>query len=430
MSSKIAIVGLGTVGSGVAQILLQNQEQVAHRAGQPIELTHAIVRDLKKERSVALPDGIVTDNCDVAFGDDVDIVLELVGGTTFAKDIVIRALQSGKDVVTANKALICEHGDEIFDLARKNGRTIVFEAAVAGGVPIIEAVSQSLSANRITKIQGILNGTCNFILSEMFEQGQSYEEALSKAQQLGYAEADPFMDVSGTDAAQKLTILTQLAFGTKVHTSEFLVQGIDTLGLHDLVNAAALGFRIKLLATAKVIDGQLELHTQPTLIRESRPIADVAGAYNMIEVVGDAVGETLFSGMGAGQMPTASAVVSDVIDLALGRAQLTFGHLDLWGKREPMPILPKEKIHRRYYLRFQVQDKPHTLADIADILGRHDISISSCLQSEMDEITNDSNVPLIIMTHQTFEGNMIAADEELSKLDSIEFPYVRLPLRD
>lgn len=430
MSSKIAIVGLGTVGSGVAQILLQNQEQVSHRAGKPIELVHAVVRDLNKTRPVDLPDSIVTNNCDLAFGDDVDIVLELVGGTTFAKDVVIRALEAGKDVVTANKALVCEHGTEIFEVAKKNNCTVAFEAAVAGGVPIIEAVSQSLSANQITKIQGILNGTCNFILSQMFEEGRTYDEALKTAQDIGYAEADPFMDVSGTDAAQKLTILAQLAFGTKVPTDDFLIQGIDSLGLNDLINAASLGFRIKLLATAKLTDGQLEMHTQPTLIREQRPMADVAGAYNMVEVVGDAVGETLFSGMGAGQMPTASAVVSDVIDLAVGRAQLTFKQLDLWGKRKPIPVLPKEKIERRYYLRFQVQDKPHTLADIADILGRNNISISSCLQSELEDVEGDSNVPLIIMTHKTTEGNMMAADEELSKLESIEFPYVRLPLRD
>ena len=441
MTIKVAIIGLGTVGSGVAQILQEKREQLASRAGQPIELACAVVRDLKKSRPVELPAGILTEDVERAFADDVDIVLELIGGTTFAKEIVLRALKLGKHVVTANKAMICDHGEEIFAAARKADRTVAFEAAVAGGVPIIKAVSESLAANQITKIQGILNGTCNFILTEMFDKGAAYGATVQKAQEIGYAEADPSMDVGGTDAAQKLTILTQLAFGTKVPLSDFLIQGIDTLGLEDLQYVATLGYRIKLLATAQLTDGRLELHTQPTLIRAQRPMADVQDAYNMIEVVGDSVGRTWFSGMGAGQMPTASAVVSDLIDLTLGRAQITFKHLNLWGQQPPIPLLPKEQIRRRYYLRFQVYDRPHTMADLSDILGRHGISISSCIQSETlisghlsdvprEEKGSESLIPLVIITHETAEGNMLAADAELSELESVQLPYVRLPVRD
>lgn len=427
---RIAIAGLGTVGSGVARIVLGQSELLERRSGRVIELQKAIVRDMAKSRTTELSGITLTTSLDDLWTDDVDVVLELIGGTTTAKDVVIQSLKHGKDVITANKALLCEHGDEVFSVAREQGRIVCFEAAVAGGVPVIEAVSQSLASNQITVIEGILNGTCNYILTEMLEKGRSYNDAVKLAQDKGYAEADPSMDVEGTDAAQKLTILTQLAFGTKVPTSAFITQGINTLELADLKYADSLGYRVKLLATAKLKDGKLEMHTQPTLIRRERPMADVYDAYNMIEIEGDAVGRTWFSGMGAGQMPTASAVVSDVISVAMGRAQLTFPRLDLWKSQPSLDILPAEEIRRRYYLRFNAVDRPHTMADITDILGRHDISIASCIQHETnDERDGEPLVPLVIMTHETLEGNMSAADGELRDLESVSPPHIRLPLR-
>ena len=432
---RIALVGLGTVGSGVAKILLEQAARITRRTGRGIEIQHAIVRDPSKARGVELPSGLLATSFELMEDPQVDVVCELIGGTDTAGDIVRQALQAGKHVVTANKALLCEQGDELFQLARDRGKAICFEAAVAGGVPIIEAVSQSLAANQITSIEAIINGTSNYILTEMLDHNASYEDAVRKAQQKGYAEADPAMDVDGTDAAQKLTILTQLAFGTKVSLKQFLKQGIEQLSLADLKYAQQLGFRIKLLAVAKLKKGQLEMHTQPTLIRQHLPMADVFDAYNMIEIEGDAVGKTWFSGMGAGQMATASAVVSDLIDLAVGRAQQTFPLLDLWKQSEPLPLLPAEEIERRYYLRFHANDQPGTMAAITSILGEHGISIASCIQHETEikparGTAPASIVPLVIMTHTSTEGQMRAADTQLAKCPCIQPNYLRLPIRD
>jgi len=431
---KVAMVGLGTVGSGVARILLEQSSRIQQRTGSGIEIVHAIVRDPSKSRAVELPEGILATSFDLIEDPEVDVVCELIGGTTTAADVVRQALQAGKHVVTANKALLCEQGEELFQLAHDHGRTICFEAAVAGGVPIIEAVSQSLAANQITSIEAIINGTSNFILTEMLDRNVRYEDAVAKAQEKGYAEADPSMDVNGTDAAQKLTILAQLAFGTKASPKDFPVQGITDLSLADLKYAASLGFRVKLLATASINDGQLEMHTQPTLIRDNLPMADVYDAYNMIQIEGDAVGKTWFSGMGAGQMATASAVVSDLIDLAVGRAQLTFPLLDLWNKEPAVPVMPAEDISRRYYLRFQATDKPGTMAALTRILGDNGISIASCIQHESEVKTvsgpEANTIPLVIMTHSTTEGQMRAADEQLASCTSILPGYLRLPIRE
>ncbi|MCA8988050.1 MAG: homoserine dehydrogenase [Planctomycetaceae bacterium] len=427
---RVAIVGLGTVGSGVVKILVEQAERIRRRAGREIEITSVIVRDPTKARSVSHVDDLIDTSLEAIKADDVDVVCELIGGTTTAGDVVRQALLAGKHVVTANKALICEQGEELFQLAREKNKVICFEAAVAGGIPIIEAVTQSLAANQITSIEGILNGTSNYILTEMFDRNVSYDDAVVKAQKKGYAEADPAMDVDGTDAAQKLTILVQLAFGTKADLKSFPRQGIDSLDLADLRYADQLGFRIKLLAVAKLHGQSLELHTQPTLIRKQQPMADVYDAYNMIEIEGDAVGRTWFSGMGAGQMPTASAVVSDLIDLAVGRAQQTFPLLDLWSEREPLPILPAEQIERRYYLRFHAMDKPGTMAAITAILGRHQVSIASCIQYEAEGKSNSSFVPLVIMTHHCQEGQMRAADLELAECKAIGKNYLRLPIRE
>jgi homoserine dehydrogenase len=423
---------MGTVGTGVARILTAQVERIARRAGRPIEIRRVVVQHLEKPRGVTLPEGMITDSPDAVYADkEVDVALHLVGGLEPARTIMLRLLESGKDVVTANKALLCEHGDEVFRRARELGRTVAFEAAVAGGIPIIAAIGQSMAGNQITSIQGILNGTSNFILTEMHEKGRTYSDVLAEAQKLGYAEADPTLDVDGTDAAQKLVLLSQLAFGTKVPVVSFQRSGIDKLELADLRNAAEFGYRVKLLATARLVGGQLEMHVQPTLIKLDEPLAKTSGAYNMVELTGDAVGRLWYSGAGAGEMPTASAVVSDLIDMAVGRAQLTFTRLDIWREHSPLPLLPATDVRRRFYLRYNVEDRPHVLADIADILGRHNISIASVIQKEAEAATSPGGpptVPLVIMTHESTEGAMRDADAELAQLKSIRPPRVRIPV--
>jgi len=439
MSDKpvsVAIVGLGTVGTGVARVLIEQPERVARRAGRAVCLRHAVVRDLAKARQIELPPGLVTDDLERVLGDsDVEVAVHLVGGIHPAREIMLELLAAGKDVVTANKALLCEHGAELFARARGLGRTIAFEAAVAGGIPIIATVGQCLAANQITSISAILNGTSNYILTQMVRENWPYRQALKRAQELGYAEEDPTLDIDGTDAAQKLVILTQLAFGVKAPLTAFPRKGIDTLELSDLKYAAELGYTVKLLAVARLLDGQLEMHVQPTLVRHHRPLAAVHGAFNAIAVVGDVVGETWYSGPGAGQMPTASAVVADLIDTVAGRTKLTFPRLEIWREPAPYVLQPREKISSRFYLRFNVLDRPHVLADIADILGRNNISIASVIQHEAPEIGGGENgekrtVALVIMAHRTTIGNLQEAERELARLTSITPPHVRMPVAD
>jgi homoserine dehydrogenase len=429
---RVALLGLGNVGAGVAKLLLEQPDRLALRAGRPIELRHVIVRDLKKSRPVPLPPGAVSDDYRRVVSDrEVDVAIELIGGVTPTFEIFQELLASGKDVVTANKALLCERGDALFARARSLGRTIAFEGAVAGGIPIIACINQSMTANQITGIEAILNGTSNFILTEMLGRDLPYPEILGEAQRLGYAEANPAMDVDGTDAAQKLGLLVQLAFGTKVPLTAFTREGIDTLELADLKYAAELGYTVKLLAVAKLVDGQLEMHVQPTLVHRDRPLAQCGGAFNMIALDGDAVGKTVLSGAGAGQMPAASAVVADLIDMASGRAALTFPRIDVWNARPPLPVQRPEDVANRYYLRFNVQDRPHVFADIADILGRNGISLASIIQHEAPEDeSRESIVPLVVMTHRTTYGRLLIADRELDQLDSLLPPRIRMPVAD
>lgn len=433
---NVAIIGMGTVGSGVAKILLHHPDRLRRRAGCDIRLKHVVVKDLSRPRNVALPEGILTDDWQKVRDDaQVSVVLHLVGGTTAAYDIMRGCLLAGKNIVTANKALLCEHGPELFALARENGRTIAFEAAVAGGIPIIATLGQSMSANQITSMEAILNGTSNFILTEMLAKGSPYEDVLAQAQKLGYAEADPSMDVDGTDAAQKLVLLTQLAYGTRVSLDDFPRQGIDALQLADLYYAQELGYVIKLLAVAKLVDGHLEMRVQPTLVREDQPLAKTNGAFNMIALEGDAVGPTWYAGPGAGQMPTASAVVADLIDTVAGRAAITFPKLDLWNDRPALPMQPSEEFASRYYLRFNVEDRPHVFADIADILGRHQISLASIIQHEIPELDErtpgpDPVVPVVVMTHRCERGQIQKAQSELNTLDSLRPPLTVLPVAD
>lgn len=426
---KVAIIGFGTIGSGVAKLLLEERERLARQVGRPVELARVVDVDLNRPRNVRLPSGLLTDQFSAVLEDPgIQIAVELVGGLEPARTMVLRLLEAGKDVVTANKALLAEHGPELFEAARKHGRSIAFEASVAGGIPIIAAIAESLTANQIQSIYGILNGTSNFILTQMEEQGTAYAEAVRTAQQLGYAEANPSLDVNGTDAAQKLAILAHLAFGVRVRWQEIPRTGIDTVESADMKYAAELGYTIKLLAVAELVSDGLELHVSPTLVGRRNPLAHVRGAFNAIRVVGDAVGPVFFHGQGAGQMPTASAVTADIISTALGRTGITFRTLRLWSPDRPAVVTLRDPaaISSRYYLRLNVEDRPGVLAEIAGILGAHQVSIASVIQHETEEPGDHPKVPLVIMTHAAPAGQLNEALKQIDRLSCVESGVVCL----
>ncbi len=429
--AKIAIVGFGTIGSGVARLLLEQKDRITRHAGKPVELVKVCDTDLARKRNVAIPEDLLTDKLDEIINDpEITAVAQLIGGCEPARTIMCKLLEAGKDVVTANKALLAEHGPELFDLARQLGRSIAFEASVAGGVPIIAAMSECLTANQILEIHAILNGTSNFILSQMEEKGSDYAAAVAEAQRRGYAEADPTMDVDGTDAAQKLAILAHLAFGARVNWRGIARTGIDIVDVADMYYAKELGYRIKLLAVAKLVDGGLELHVSPTLVRQGSPLAEVRGAFNAIRVVGDAVGRIFFHGLGAGQNPTASAVVADLIDTVVGRMAITFRTLDLWSddREAPVALRSPSAAVSRFYLRFNADDRPGVFSEITGVLGGHHISIASVIQHESGE--EDGVVPLVIMTHAAAEGDMIEAMEKINVLPPVHAGSVRMRVRD
>ncbi|HZV08065.1 MAG TPA: homoserine dehydrogenase [Gemmataceae bacterium] len=428
----IALIGCGTVGGGVARLLHEQSERLAVRAGRPLVLRRVVVRDPDKQRTIELPRELVTTDLQSVLRDPhVHVGVELVGGVDWAKEAVLSLLAAGKDVVTANKALLAQHGALVFDTARRHGRAVAFEASVAGGVPIIAALAQCLAANQIQSLQGILNGTCNFILTGMTENGQDYAAALAEAQRRGYAESDPTLDVNGTDAAHKLAILAQIAFGLSVPVESIDRRGIADLDALDIRFARELGYTVKLLAEAWLIGNQLALHVSPVLLRRHAPLAMVRGAYNAIFVVGDVVGDALFAGQGAGQMPTASAVVADIIDLAVGRAQRTFETLKLWsGQRNAIQLRPATTVRSRFYLRLLVEDRPGVLADVTRVLAEHHISIASVIQHEAPEDHEGGRVHLVIMTHTAQTGDFRAAVAELDHLDRVAPPSVYYPVGD
>lgn len=425
--TKVAIVGMGAVGTGVARLLLDHGDRTGRHAGRTLWLEQVVVRDVTKPREVDLPAGLLSDDLTRITRDpEIKVVAHLIGGLEPARTIMLKLLESGKDVVTANKALLAEHGPELFDCARELGRAIAFEASVGGGIPIITNISQCFSANQITSLRGILNGTSNFIVSQMEEQDAAYADAVRQAQKLGYAEADPTLDVDGSDAAQKLAILAHLAYGSRTHWSEIPRVGIDKLDMADLRYAADLGYRIKLLAVAQLTAAGLEMHVGPTLVKQGTPLAEVRANYNAVSVVGDAVGPIFFHGQGAGQMPTASAVVADMIDMAVGRTQITFRTLELWSQRESrFQVLDHDRVHSRFYLRFTVEDLPSVLAQIAGVLGRYEVSIASVLQRE-PEHDGDNVVPLVIMTHAAPEGCARKAIEEIDRLSCVRPGSVKM----
>ncbi|QDT12372.1 homoserine dehydrogenase [Planctomycetes bacterium K23_9] len=432
--TNVAIVGMGTVGTGVARLILDHGDRTSRHAGRTIWLKKAVVRDLAKPREVDLPDGVVTDSLgDVIHDPEISVVAQLIGGLEPARTIMLQLMESGKDIVTANKALLAEHGPELFTRARELGRSIAFEAAVAGGIPIIANISQCLSANQLQSLEGILNGTSNFIVTQMDERGASYDDVVKQAQELGYAEADPTMDVDGTDAAQKLAILAHLAFGATVDWSDIPKIGIDNLDPADLQYARELGYRIKLLAVANLADDGLELSVAPTLVRIGTPLAEVRDAFNAIRVVGDAVGPVFYHGLGAGQMPTASAVVADVIDTAVGRTKLTFQTLEYFNIEQPprVKLLDALTLMGRYYFRLHVANHPGTLAAIAAVLEKHAISIASVIQHENTVgAAKADSVPLVIMTHEASEGSAQGATVAIEALAAVTGPVVRLRVKD
>ena len=427
----VALVGMGHVGSGVAQLLLDHGDRTARHAGRVLWIKHVVVKNLDKPRSVNLPAGLLTDDLNRLLADQsVSVVAHLVGGIEPARTILLQLLESGKDVVTANKALLAEHGPELFDRARELGRSIAFEATVAGGIPIITNISQCLSPNRVESLHGILNGTSNFILSRMSNGKSSFRESLAEAQRLGFAEADPTMDIDGTDAAQKLAILAHLAFGVPARWNKIPRRGIDTLHDADIRVAGHLGWRIKLIAYAQLFDDGLQLHVAPMLVRSGTPLAEVQANFNAISVIGDAVGPVFFHGQGAGAMPTASAVVADMIDTAVGRTRITFQTLKLWsGIESKIPIAPGNKLRAKYYLRFNVVDQPSALGKIAGILGSHGISISSVFQ-DYHASADPAIVPVVIMTHQTTCAATTQAVDEIGRLPFVQPGTERLQVLD
>ena len=427
----IGILGLGTVGGGTATVLKRNAAEIERRAGRSIELRAASVRDLSKDRGPDLKNVKLTlDSNEIVNDPDVDIILELIGGTEEAKQLVLQAIENGKHIVTANKALIALHGNEIFEAAQRKGVTVAFEAAVAGGIPIIKAIREGLAGNQIEWIAGIINGTGNFILTEMRDKGRDFADVLKEAQALGYAEADPTFDVEGIDAAHKLTILASIAFGVPLQFEKIYTEGISNIHQLDVEYASELGYRIKHLGIARRVSAGLEMRVHPTLIPHRRLIANVDGVMNAVLIRGDAVGPTLHYGPGAGAEPTASAVVADLVDVV--RALTTdpgnrVPHLAFQPDAiQDIKILPMDEVETAFYLRMQVQDQAGVLADVTRIFADQEISIEAIVQKE--EKDQQGCVPLVILTHTVLESNMMKAISKIEKLSTVTGSIVKIRL--
>ena len=435
---QVGLLGIGTVGSGVFNVLQRNQEEIRRRAGRGIEITMVADLDVERARKV-VGEGVqvVSDARAVIANPDIDIVIELIGGYGIAKALVLEAIAAGKHVVTANKALLAVHGTEIFAAASAKGVMVAFEAAVAGGIPIIKALREGLTANRIQWLAGIINGTTNFILSEMRDKGLDFDVVLKEAQRLGYAEADPTFDIEGVDAAHKVTIMSAIAFGIPVQFDKAYVEGITQLSATDIKYAEQLGYRIKLLGITKRREGEgVELRVHPTLVPAKRLIANVEGAMNAVVVHGDAVGTTLYYGKGAGSEPTASAVIADLVDITrlhtvdpLNRVpHLAFQPHTLDQAMNELPVLPMSEVVTSYYLRLRVADQAGVLAKVTGILANAGISIDAVLQREADEVGGEGSTQtdLIILTHDTREGTMNDAIAQMQQLPTVLAPITRI----
>jgi homoserine dehydrogenase len=428
---NVGLLGIGTVGGGVFAVLERNASEIARRAGREIRIAAVADKDIERARRLAGGAVKVTvDALSVTRDPEIDIVVELIGGTTVAKDLALSAIENGKHVVTANKALLAVHGNEIFAAAGRRDVMVAFEAAVAGGIPIIKALREGLSANRIEWVAGIINGTTNFILSEMRGKGLSFAEALQDAQRLGYAEADPTFDIEGIDAAHKATIMSAIAFGIPMQFDKAHVEGISKLESLDIAYAGQLGYRIKLLGIARKRPEGIELRVHPALVPDSRLLANVEGAMNAVLVQGDAVGATLYYGKGAGAEPTASAVIADLVDITrlhTADPEHRVPHLAFQPEQVlDVPVLPIGEAVTSFYMRMRVQDKPGVLADIARIFADSDISIDAMIQREAGE--GESQTDIIMLTHQTVEKNAIAATARIEALDSVHGKVTRLRL--
>ncbi len=430
---QVGLLGIGTVGGGTFAVLLRNQEEISRRAGRGIVIKAVADKDLARARKLVGDSAEITDD---AFAlvrrPDIDIVVELIGGTKIAKDLILAAIKNGKHVVTANKALLAIHGNEIFLAAQNKGVMVAFEAAVAGGVPIIKALREGLSANRIEWIAGIINGTSNFILSEMREKGSSFSDVLAQAQKLGYAETDPTFDIEGVDAAHKLTIMAAIAFGIPMQFDKVYTEGISRLTREDIRYAEELGYRIKLLGITRRTPKGIELRVHPTLIPSKRLIANVEGVMNAILVKGDAVGPTLYYGAGAGAEPTASAVVADLVDVTrmhTADPEQRVPHLAFQPDRmSDLRILSMEEVETSYYLRLRVLDRPGVLADITRILADQSISIDAMVQKEPSE--GEEQVDIIMLTHLTLEKNINDAIKRIESLPAISGKVTRIRLEE
>ncbi|WP_446811444.1 homoserine dehydrogenase [Methylomonas sp. 2BW1-5-20] len=427
----VGVLGLGTVGGGTVNVLKRNAGEIARRAGREIVVTRASARDLNRTR-ICATDGIAltSDPFEIVNDPDIDVVVELIGGYDLAKQLVLTAIANGKHVVTANKALIALHGNEIFAEASKKGVMVLFEAAVAGGIPIIKAIREGLAGNRIKWLAGIINGTGNFILTEMRDKGRDFADVLAEAQALGYAEADPTFDVEGIDAGHKLTILASIAFGIPLQFEKVFTEGITKITRLDVEYAEALGYRIKNLGIARKTEDGIELRVHPTLIPKRRLIANVDGVMNAVLVCGDAVGPTLYYGAGAGAEPTASAVVADLVDVVRAMTsdpENRVPHLAFQADAiADIPVLPAEQIRTAYYLRLTAEDKPGVLADVTRILAAHNISIEALIQKEPPQ--GETSVPIIMLTQLTLEKEMNAAIAAIEALATVSGKVARIRL--
>jgi len=416
---NVGLIGIGTVGGGTWNVLKRNADEIARRAGRPIRITTVADKNVELAKQVTGGEARVTDDAFSLVNDpEIDIIVELIGGYGVAKEVVMQAIANGKHVVTANKALLAVHGTEIFNAAQQKGVMVAFEAAVAGGIPVIKALREGLSANRIEWAAGIINGTTNFILSEMRDKGLSFDTVLKEAQRLGYAEADPTFDIEGVDAAHKATLIASIAFGIPVQFDKAYIEGITKLEASDIKYAEQLGYRIKLLGIAKRRSNGIELRVHPTLIPSKRLIANVEGAMNAVLVKGDAVGATMYYGKGAGAEPTASAVIADLVDvtrLATADAAHRVPHLAFQpDAMSDLPVLPMSEIETGYYLRLRVEDKPGVLADVTRILADQGISIDAMLQREPEE--GEGETDIIILTHVCKES---AADAAIARIEAL-----------
>lgn len=424
---NVALCGCGTVGMGVARALL-GESALSERIGETVRLKCVVDLRLEEVRSELDPpeDVVLTDAPDQALNDPaVDVVVELIGGTTTAREVIERALRNGKNVVTANKALLAEAGDRLFALARQQGRCIAYEAAVAGGIPAVAALRNGLVADRIDALYGIVNGTCNYVLTRMLDRGVDYETALAEAQSAGYAEADPTLDVEGHDSAHKLTVLARLAFGVNARLDDIHCEGIDGMELGDLRYARSLGYTTKLLAIGIRREGGIELRVHPALLHREHPLAAVSGVYNAVCVHGSHVGELVLTGRGAGRRPTASAVVADLARMALGTYPAEFAAFRQFGAVPQARLVPMGEVETRYYFRLDCRDRPGVLAQVADLLGGEDISIASVRQQEVAG-SGEQFVPVVFMTHRTRHDAMQRALERINDLETVRGESTRM----